>query len=263
MLVAGAMALQAHGAGQRVDPEPAGGSRIAQVESLDRFQAEQERLKKMLESKPQAYEDKVMDASTLPPMPDADVAPGADQEGFRGYVSETRFGTARSDSGLQLRSASELGHRAEYRRETLNFGDFVLQADLRTSNGTQGAGVGPLGFATEKSSSRITLRNIGFPVTTKLFADTSAGDIASEVTDALARAYRISLGSGVVRGIGTRFFDGDFDLRAGTGLRGSLVGGPFPGFERSQGTLTWGGYSRRLPGGAFAGLQVNRATDVP
>lgn len=235
---------------------------VMQVESLDSIQTQQERLKKMLEGKPQAYEDKVMDASTLPPMTDADALPDADSTGFHGYVFETRYGATQSDSGLQLRAASELGHRIEYRRETLNYGDFVAQIDLRSNSGAQGQGLGSLGYATKKSGDRITLRNTGFPITTKIFADTSVGDISSEVTDALSRAYRLSLGSAAVRGMSTRVFDGKFDLRAGVGARGDLAGGPYPGFERSQGTLAWAGYSHRLPGNAFVGLQVNRATGV-
>lgn len=245
---------------------PAGSPVIqAQVESLDRFQAEQERLRKMLANQPKAYEDRVMDASELPPSAgDDDSRPlDAAQAGYRGYVVETRVGTARSDSGLALRSASELGQRLEYRRETLNYGDFVLQADWRRSQGAVGLGVGPLGYATEPSSARLTLRNLGFPLTPALFADTTVGDMASEVTDALTRAYRLSLGSGMVRGIGTRVFDGSFDLRAGYGLRGNLAGGPYPGFERTQGSLAWIGYSQRLPGNTFAGVQLNQASGVP
>lgn len=240
------------------------GGALAQVQSLDRLQAEQERLKKLLEGKPKAYEDKVMDPSTLPPQADTgDSPPDAQQTGFRGYVVETRMGFGQTtNEGLAVKSAHELGVRTEYRRETLNYGDFVLQADLRTRGGEPNLGIGPLGYARQPSSERITLRNLGFPVTPKMFADTSVGDISSEVTDALSRAYRLSLGSSVVRGIGTRVFDGSFDLRAGIGERGNLAGGPYPGFERSQGTLAWAGYSQRLPGDTFAGIQVNRATST-
>ncbi|MCJ0764776.1 hypothetical protein [Variovorax terrae] len=234
-----------------------------QVESLDRFQAEQERLRKMLANRPKAYEDKVMDASVLPSMAEDDRPPDPDQTGFRGYVVETRMGTARSDSGLALRSATELGQRLEYRRETLNYGDFLVQLDWRDSQGAAGLGGGPLGYATEKSSARFTVRNLGFPITPSLFADTTVGDMSSEITDALTRAYRLSLGSGMVRGIGMRVFDGLSDLRVGFGARGNLAGGPYPGYERSQGSLAWAGYSRRLSGDTFAGLQVNQASGIP
>ncbi len=205
-----------------------------------------------------------MDPSLLPALEDeGDAPPDAGQAGFRGYAVETRMGVARSDSGLALRSASELGQRLEYRRETLNYGDFLVQMDWRSSQGASDLGIGPLGYATEKSGARLTARNIGLPITPRLLADTTVGDMYSELTDALTRAYRLSLGSSMVRGIATRLFDGTFDLRAGAGARGNPAGGPYPGFERSQGSLAWAGYSQRLPGNRFAGLQINRASGIP
>ncbi|HVE52658.1 MAG TPA: hypothetical protein VNB23_04685, partial [Ramlibacter sp.] len=70
-------------------------------------------------------------------------------------------------------------------------------------------------------------------------------------------------GSSIVRGASTRVFDPESDLRAGYGLRGNLRGGPYPGFERTQGTLGWAGYSRRFGEQAFAGVQASQATEVP
>ncbi|HLM53145.1 MAG TPA: hypothetical protein VK325_06070, partial [Pseudoxanthomonas sp.] len=239
---------------------PAPGTTVAQVQSLDRFQAEQERLRKLLENQPKAYQDKVMDPSALPPLPEEQSVASMAQ-GFRGYSSETRFGTSSVSNGSLSRRSNEFGQRFEYRQETLNYGDFVAQVDARASSG-QDLGLGFFGLANDKNSSRITLRNIGFPVTSKWFADTSVGDISSETTDALARAYRLSLGTGLVRGAGVRLFDGTSDVRAGTGRRGYLAGGPYPGFKRSQGSLSWLGYSRRLQNSVFGGVQVTRARDV-
>jgi hypothetical protein len=232
------------------------------IESLDPVQAAQERLRKMLEAKPKAYVDKVMDPSTLPGVADVDAAAAVDQAGFHRFASETRFGAAGSDTGLGLRRASEFGQRVEYHRETLNYGEFVGQLDLRRGKGERDLGIGPSGFATERSGERITLRNIGMPVTSRVLADTTAGDMTSELTGGLARAYRLSLGTSIVRGIAARMFDNDFDLRVGGGSRGNLAGGPFPGFERTRGTLAWAGYTRRVHAGAYVGLQIDRATAV-
>jgi hypothetical protein len=256
-LLAAWLATTAH-AVETASDEP-----TTRIEALDPAQAEQERLRKMLEGKPKAYVDKVMDPSTLPTMTDVDAAAAVDQTGFRRFASETRFGTGSSDTGLGLRRASEFGQRVEYHRETLNYGEFVGQMDFRRSNGARELGIGPLGFATERSSERITVRDIGFPVTARVLADTTVGDMSTEVTDGLSRAYRLSLGTSTVRGIATRVFDNDFDLRAGAGTRGNLAGGPFPGFERTQGTVAWAGYTRRLRDGAYVGLQVDRATAIP
>ena len=216
----------------------------------------------MLESRPKAYVDKVMDPSTLPAMTDADVSAPADQTGFHRFASETRVGTATSDTGLGTRRASEFGQRLEYQRETLNYGEFIGQMDVRQSNGARDLGIGPLGLTRRRTSERITLRDLGLPVTARILADTTVGDMASELTDGLARAYRLSLGTSTVRGISTRVSNADFDLRAGVGDRGNLAGGPYPGFERTRGALAWAGYTRRFRGAGYAGIQVNRATAV-
>lgn len=239
------------------------GSVLAQVQSLDRFQAEQERLQKMLADKPKAYEDKVMDPSTLPARSQADESPDGDGMGVRSYVSETRLGHVQSSSGSLQRNGTELGQRLEFRQETLNYGDFSVQVDGRHNNEPQASGFGRYGSTADASSGRITLRNLGFPVTPHLFADTTAGDFSSEITNALARAYRVSLGTSTVRGLGARLFDETSDARFGFGDRGTLTGGPFPGFERSQGTLGWAGYSRRFADAGYAGFQLSQATDVP
>lgn len=230
------------------------------VQSLDRAQAEQERLRKMLEGRPKAYEDKVMDATPLPDASDPATSVPA-EEGLRTWISETRVGHGTGDSGLELRQSTELGQRMEYRRETLSHGTFLAQVDVRHANGD--TSFGPLGFTNKATSGRVTLRNIGFPVTTRTFADTALGDVGSEVTDALSRSYRLSLGSSVVRGASARVFDAESDLRAGYGLRGNLRGGPYPGFERTRGALGWAGYSRRFGEQAFAGVQASHATEVP
>lgn len=237
---------------------------IAQVQSLDRFQAEQERMKKLIEGKPKAYEDKVMDPSTLPALSAADDAPPDEsQMGFRSYLVESRYGLSESSvTGFNPLRASEFGLRTEYRQETLNYGDMVIQADVRHRGGELDTNFGQLSYATRATNERLTIRNLGFPITPHTFADTSLGDIYSEVTDAFSRSYRLSLGSSTVRGLGTRVFDRDFDLRVGVGQRGNLNGGPYPGFEASRGTLAWLGYTQRFAGNLYAGVQLNRATEV-
>lgn len=235
-----------------------------QVRSLTVQEAEQERLRALLAGKPPSYEDKVMDPTRLPALADGDAAPHTETAGFSSFVSETRYGNAssNSDAGLALRSASELGQRIEYRRETLNYGDYSLQLDGRASSEAQDSGVGPLGYATRVTSERITLRNQAFPITTGLFADTTLGDITSDVTDALSRNYRLSLGYSAVRGASTRIYSDDFDVRAGMGERGLLTGGPYPGFERSTGSLAWLGYTQRLSAQTYAGFQLGQASGV-
>nr|WP_176665070.1 SdrD B-like domain-containing protein [Variovorax sp. SG517] len=238
----------------------------ARIETLDRAQAEQARLKALADSAPKAYEDRFMtsDADT----PAADATPESEQpQGYRAWLVESRigFGDA-TTTGYGRQRATEFGQRFEYRRETLNYGEFVLQADgrhLGGDNSASGLGIGSLGYAREATSGRFTLRNLGFPLTTQTFADTAVGDIQSELTGGLARNYRLSLGSTTVRGASMRVYGNDFDLRGGFGQRGNLTGGPYPGFEKSQGTLGWLGATLRLGDPWFASFQLDRARNVP
>lgn len=240
-----------------------GSAVMAQVQSMDRFQSEQERLKQLLASKPKAYEDKVMDPSELPAPSQADEKLSSDGMGVRSYVLETRMGHVQSSADALDRNSTDMGQRLEFRQETLNYGDFSAQVDARHSSDPQAAGFGPYGSTARASSGRITLRNLGFPITPRLFADTTVGDFSSEITNALSRAYRVSLGSSTVRGLGARVFGEHSDARIGFGDRGTLIGGPFPGFEPSQGTLGWAGYSQRFAGAGYAGIQLSQATEVP
>lgn len=240
----------------------------ARIEPIDRAQAEQARLRALIDAAPKAYEDRFMnpDAGTT----DGEAASDAEAEqpqGFRAWLVESRIGFGEaSGTGFGRQRAAEFGQRFEYRRETLNHGEFVLQADARHLNGNgvlNGGGIGALGYARDATSGRFTLRNLGFPLTTQTFADTAVGDIYSELTDGLARNHRLSLGSSTMRGASTRVFSTDLDVRAGFGERGNLTGGPYPGFEKSQGTLGWLGLTRRLGEPWFASFQLDQARDVP
>jgi hypothetical protein len=234
----------------------------AQVESLDRMQAEQEKLKQLLDSKPKAYQDRFMDNSVLLTLPDEESSSQA-AEGFRSYLIESRYGYNNiNGTGLNPSHSSEMGLRAEYRFETQNYGEYAIQADLRQRAGQTDPNTSFLGVATQQRNGRITLRNLGLPITTRLFADTSLGDISSEITDGLTRNYRFSLGTSTVRGLSTHVYSDDFDLRAGSGQRGNLVGGPYPGFEATQGQLSWLGATKKISGSVYAGLQVSQAKDV-
>ncbi|TWO66141.1 hypothetical protein FN976_26725 [Caenimonas sedimenti] len=231
------------------------------MQSLDRVQAEQERLKKMLQGVPKAYVDKVMVPGDLPSLAGEELEGSGSASGYRAYMTETRLNAAQTDDGLQLRSSRELGQRLAYRHQTLNYGIFDAQVDLRATSGDPQLGFG-LGAAGRERSARFTLRNLGLPLTPRAFADTAAGDIYSEVTDGLARTYRMSLGHRPVRGLATRLFGDGFDVRAGTGERGAFAGGPFPGFEPLPGRVSWLGGSTRLPNGLLLGLQANQASGV-
>ena len=262
----------ARNASQGVAPATATGAIVAdaQIEPLDRVQAEQARLKAQVDAAPAAYQDNFMSGPEAGAAAADAASPADEPQGFRAWLVESRIGFGEaSATGFARQRAVEIGQRLEYRRETLNYGEFVLQADGRhfggdNSNSTLGlSGVGSLGYARETTSGRFTLRNIGLALTTQTFADSAIGDISSELTEGLSRNYRLSLGTTTVRGAATRVFDADTELRAGYGERGNLAGGPYPGFEKSQGTLGWLGLTQRLGDKWFASAQVDQASNIP
>jgi hypothetical protein len=240
----------------------------ARIQPMDRAQAEQARLRALIEAAPKAYQDNFMGAPEAgAASADADAQEAEEPQGFRAWLVESRIGFGDSKaSGYGRQRATEFGQRLEYRRETLNYGEFVLQADGRHLSGdnlASGGSIGSLGYARDASSGRVTLRNLGFPVTAQTFADSAVGDIYSELTEGLGRNYRLSLGGTTVRGASTRIFSDGIDLRAGFGERGALTGGPYPGFEKNQGTLGWLGLTQRLGDKWFAAAQVDQARDIP
>jgi hypothetical protein len=251
----------AQGSGDVVAADP-------RIQSLDRLQAEQERLRALTARAPKAYQDNFMSTAEVQAA-EAEDAPSAEAaQGLRTWMLESRMGLGESTGmGSRRRRASEFGLRAEYRQETLNYGEFLLQADGRHyggDNDTSGPySIGSLGYAEKPSSGRFTLRNLGLPITAQTFADTAVGDVSSEITDGLSRNYRLSLGASALRGASTRLFSPDLDLRAGFGERGYLAGGPYPGFERSRGSLGWLGLTRRLDDKWFVAAQFDRASEVP
>ncbi len=238
----------------------------ARIEPMDRAQTEQARLKALVEAAPKAYQDNFMSGLEAGAADDGTAPQAEEPQGFRAWLVESRIGFGDSQTtGYGRQRATEFGQRLEYRQETLNYGEFALQADGRHMGGADlasGGTIGSLGYAREPSSGRITLRNLGFPITAQTFADSTIGDMSSALTDGLGRNYRLSLGTTTVRGASTRIFNTEFDLRAGFGERGSLTGGPYPGFEKSQGTLGWLGVTRRFGDQWSASAQIDQARNI-
>lgn len=247
----------------------------AHVVPLTRDESEAERRRQLLESRPKGYEDKVMDERSLSVLEVQDARVGDEQPaGLRSFALESRFGFVQVGSqgggglgGSSLNTpahAALFGIRSEYRRETFNYGEFVTQVDVRGRGGDAAVESAGITATQEKQAARVTLRNFGFPLGSGTYANSALGDIGIEITDALARRYRLSLGTSVVRGVAAQVspFDRLFDLRMGFGERGSLTGEPYPGFERSRGILAWLGYSSRVSGDFYVGAQASYATGV-
>ncbi|MEZ5537015.1 MAG: hypothetical protein R3F02_15505 [Thiolinea sp.] len=227
------------------------------VEVLDSFQAEQERMQALVENKPAPYIDKVMSSDLLTEFDLADRLEEEQPDGFRSYFLEARFNTRISEAdGTETDRFNSGSLRGGYRQETLNYGEFSVTANL-TEEYDQLDG-------SRLHSEEFTLRNTGLPLTVSLVANTAAGDISSELTDAFERTGRLALGSGSVKGVSTRIFSPDsesgFDLRAGYGQRQSFSN---ESYQALDGTLVWLGYSRSVTDNTFVGFQFNQARGIP
>lgn len=252
------MGLSAWG---QAPPNPAPGGVVAQIQSLDRFQAEQERLRDQMRNRPAAYDDQFLQADDGPALNADGQNPATEPPGLRYWLVETRADwTARKLSGQDAQHLADAGLRLQYQQETLNHGEWHLSADLRRQSGDAAlSGYGPYSFAARSpSGERLTARVLGFPVSPQAFADLGLGDIGSDVTDGLSRGQRLSLGSSTLRGASLRLFTEDTDLRAGWGERGQLEGGPYAGFEPTTGQLAWLGLTQRFERQRYASAQVNR-----
>ncbi|MGC4396745.1 SdrD B-like domain-containing protein [Hydrogenophaga sp. T2] len=242
-------------------PTPAPGGVVAQIQSLDRFQAEQERLRDQMRNRPAAYDDQFLQSDDEPALNADGQNPAAEPPGLRYWLVETRADwTTRKLSGQSPQHLTDTGLRLQYQQETLNHGEWHLSADLRRQSGDAAlSGYGPYSFAARSpNGERLTARVLGFPVSPQAFADFGLGDIGSNVTDGLSRGQRLSLGSSTLRGASLRLFTEHTDLRAGWGERGQLEGGPYAGFEPTTGQLAWLGLTQRFERQRYASAQVNR-----
>lgn len=247
---------------------PPVGPASAPVQALTAEQLQAERRRAQAADEPAGYQDRYLDAAELGALTQQAEA-AADDGAPRAWLVETRLGGARGTAtGSPSRSLDEAGARLEYRQQTLNHGEWLLQADGRLSHGDSGSGLGGLGWwgaAPHDSGGRLTLRNLGFAAGGGWLLDSRLGDGFSEVTRGLVRQQRLGLGASTVRGVAAHLYRRDTEVRAGWGLRGYLAGGPYPGFERHPGQIGWLGATHRLGGAGdwFAAGQLGLARDIP
>lgn len=250
--------------GQAPAPEAAPGGG-AQIQSFDRLQAEQERLRELARRQPPAYDDQFLSADDGPLLGGEANPTDAEPPGLRYWLVETQLNwTQRQPSGAAPQHLSESGLRLQYQQETLSHGQWQVSADARRHSGDTALGAwGAFNAAAQSTSgARLTLRNLGLPLSPSSFADIGLGDLHSEVTDGLTRGQRLSLGNSVLRGASLRVFTDSTDVRAGWGRRGQFEGGPYASVEPLGGALSWLGLTRRFEDQRYAAAQVNRTTDT-
>jgi len=252
---------------------------VAQIKSLDRAQAELERHRERNKDQPAAFADQYLQdsaeglaAQLAQDAQDAE-AESRPPTGQRSWELESRAqathysndGDSNSNGNNNGTSRTqEAGLLLKLSWETQDHGIWQLQAQAshRARN------VYSLVDGSEPArGQRVLLRNLAFPITPFVFADTSVGDIGSEVTDGLTRGQRFSLGTSAVRGVGLHVYGPSFDLRAGVGERSSTTGSPYETYQTTQGDLLWAGYTQRLSntwlgGGNFWAIGLTQARDT-
>lgn len=227
----------------------------AEIEVLDEFQAEQERLKNLVANRPKAYIDKVMNNDSTP---DLTISEENDQPtGLRSYYLENRLHLRTNTTSNQSKTNSqEIGLRGEYRQQTLNYGEWMIQGETRQQKNHYHDS------SQSTTINRLTLLNNDLPLGNNLQADSALGHFNMNNTKAFERQARFSLGTNSVQGIGTRIKGEKFELRAGSGKRGSWDNAPYASFRSNQGSLQWLGYSHEWNDKWQTGIQFNQATEV-
>lgn len=244
------------------------GAPASAIQDLSRAQVEALRRQAEAPESADAYQDRYMAEGDLAASAaEAQAAEAAQPEGLRAWMLEGRVGGTRaSATGVGGRQMLERGVLAEYRQQTLNHGEWLLHGEGRLATGDTGGGLGGLGWwgaAPHASGGRFTLTNLALPLGAGWLADTRVGDAYSEITSGLARQQRLFLSVSTVRGVNTRLYSRDTEWRAGWGVRGYLAGGPYPGFEASQGQVGWLGATRRLDDRWLVAGQLGLARDIP
>ena len=229
---------------------------VANIQTLTPLEAEQEKLKQLIKQAPKAYKDKVMDNSTLQAISTDEAQAAEEPDGFQMYTVETRTAWTNTQMNEFTTDSLSAGTHLDYQLETQNYGDVQVQADTSVKQYD----------ATWQSSKnhyeKLSVRNRNLPLSDKLMADTELGDIVSRAPSGFARSSRIGLGNSSVRGVGTRITGDKFEVVAGTGKRGYLIGEPYAGYKPSDGNLTWAGYSQLVGEHTAVAAQLSHVDQI-
>ena len=128
-----------------------------------------------------------------------------------------------------------------YKWETLNYGDFFLDAGMRHLVPAPGDILVGKG-----NGGRFTLYQNHFPLTEGWLADSAIGTLRTPPNPLINSSYRIFLPSSLMEGVSSIISDPSHELRFYSGKLGVFAGSVGQGFDTTSGGLTGLGYSRRL-----------------
>jgi len=202
-----------------------------------------------------AYVDQLIEGVAREDEAPAAAEPGDLTPGLRVWSTEFVLDHREvSDIGATTSPGVALRHR----RETEQYGDFVLEADV--ARGER--------FPSEPrlTRGRFTLFHDQFALSDSWTASSVLGTWRSAISPWLSSSYRINLPSSLAAGAFTTVTGRDSELRAGVGRIGRLVGMSVQGFEALDGTVASADYSKRLRDGTLLGggvVSIQGSRDVP
>jgi hypothetical protein len=185
----------------------------------------------------QAYVDQLIEGGTAQseaaePVDEAALAPGQ-----RSFSAEYRMeGRYPPGGGHGL----EQGVNLSMRRETLNYGDFYIDAAVRHDR--LAPGETETGRAT---GGRFTLLQQRFPLTEGWLADSALGIVRTPPTALVNSSYRVFLPTSLMSGASTVVSDGRNDFLAYGGHVGQLLGDAVQSFDPTSGNVAGLGYTTR------------------
>jgi len=152
----------------------------------------------------------------------------------------------------------ENGVLLNWRRETLNYGEFDLAGAVRKGNQQS--------FTDDSGNAQFTLRQYDFALNEHRIMDNTAGVLRSNAESMISSSFRMNLPSALLLGAKSRISGQDSSMDISAGRVGRLGTGQIEGFDTSNGNLFSLGYHRDLGSqwriGTYA-LNLEDAADVP
>ncbi|MCP5266140.1 MAG: hypothetical protein H6934_08495 [Burkholderiaceae bacterium] len=179
---------------------------------------------------------------------------GPEPEGFRATVLETRAGRRSNNVGS---AGNDLGVFLLHRRETLNYGEILVETAYQSASRTD-----PFGAGTNRSG-RLTLSQIGMPLAGGWSLGNSIGLLRSKATSVFAGARRFVLPGVLLEGLGSYLRSPVSGFAAETGRIVRLEGQTGYGLTRTTGRATTVAGSHRIGGSLVTALQLIDVRDSP
>ncbi len=150
----------------------------------------------------------------------------------------------------------EQGLDLHLRRETLNFGDFYLDAGVRNTSSAPGDV-----SVDHRDGARFTLYQEHFPVAEGWSADSSLGVARTPASNLINSSYRIFLPTSLFSGATTVISDIAQSVTAYAGHLGRLEGSAIQTFDSTAGDVAGLGYARRFGPWSVGGQAISLRRD--